>query len=69
MNNIFVREPTSRHVSKDRFEEHTQIFRIQADEDRPRLEDEVHCVDIAVARDLFQEAVWRVVGEVVSWNL
>ena len=69
MNNVFMREPASCQVSKDRFEEQAQILRIQADEDGPRLEDEVNSVNVAVARDLLQETIWRVVGEVVSWNL
>lgn len=62
-------KPASCQVSKDRFEEQAQIPRIQADEDGPRLEDKVHGINVAVARDLLQETIWRVVGQIVSWNL
>jgi len=50
-----VRPTTSIKVRDDGLEEHTDVLRVKANEDGPRLEDQIHGIEVAVAGDLLEE--------------
>jgi len=58
-NDVLLRPTPGCHVGHDRLEEIFDVLRVERNKDRPRLEDDIYSVDVAVTRDLFEEGLRR----------